>query len=51
MTRDYTKPSIYTLDTLVSMGIEQPRTSDKTIDKKSAEMLKVIENRPDTLKP
>ena len=34
MTRDYTKPSIYTLDTLVSMGIEKPRTSDKTIDKK-----------------
>ena len=51
MTRDYTNPAIYTLDTLVSMGIEQPRTSDKTIDKKSAEMLKVIENRPDTLKP
>lgn len=51
MTRDYTKPSIYTLDTLVSMGIEQPRTSDKTIDKKADEMLKTIENRPDTLKP
>ena len=38
---DYANPALYTIDTLVSMGIEQPRTSDKTIDKleKSIEKL------------
>ncbi|MEE1197747.1 MAG: hypothetical protein U0K54_01200 [Acutalibacteraceae bacterium] len=51
MTKDYTNPSIYTLDTLVSMGLESPRKSDKAIDKAADKMLKTIEARPDTLKP
>ena len=51
MTKDYTNPAIYTLDTLVSMGLESPRKSDKAIDKAADKMLKTIEARPDTLKP
>ena len=51
MTKDYTDPSIYTMDTLVSMGIEEKRPTNKDVDKKAAQLLKEIENNPDTMKP
>ena len=51
MTKDYTDPSIYTMDTLVSMGIEEARPTDKNIDKAADKMLKKILNNADTLKP
>lgn len=51
MTKDYTDPSIYTLDTLVSMGIEEARPTNSDVDKKANALLKEIENNPDTVKP
>ncbi len=48
---DYTDPSIYTIDTLVSMGIEQPKMADPSIEKAADDKLKQITNNPDTLKP
>ena len=50
-TSKYTDPSIYTIDTLVSMGIEEKRVSDEEIQKAADERLEAIENNPDTLVP
>ena len=48
---DYTDPSIYTIDAMVSMGIEEPKTADAEIEKAADAKLKKIMDNPDTLKP
>ncbi|MBO5725860.1 MAG: hypothetical protein J6S00_02210, partial [Clostridia bacterium] len=50
-TNKYTDPSIYTIDTLVAMGIEKQRPSDANIQSKAEALEKKILNSPDTLKP
>lgn len=48
---DYTDPSIYTIDSMVAMGIEPERVNDSSIETAVQERLEKIENNPDTLKP
>ncbi len=47
----YTDPSIYTIDTLVAMGVEQERTSAPEIQSKAEKLEQSILDNPDTLKP
>ncbi|MBO5725861.1 MAG: hypothetical protein J6S00_02215 [Clostridia bacterium] len=47
----YTDPSIYTIDTLVSMGVEKERKTTNEIQSKAKALQKQILNNPDTLVP
>ncbi|MBO5726521.1 MAG: hypothetical protein J6S00_05625, partial [Clostridia bacterium] len=50
-TNKYTDPSIYTIDTLISMGVEKERKTTDEIQSKADALQKKILNNADTLKP
>ncbi len=50
-TNKYTDPSIYTIDTLVAMGVEKKRPTTAEIQSKAEALEKQILNTPDTFKP